>query len=77
MVNQVDTSEPLDIPFSLPEHSALVQAAEFRNVQILRHHTNIKKLEEQLPLAQLVVSDLASCTIEIIADQLLAAIEKL
>ena len=77
VVNQVDTSEPLDIPLSLPEHSALAQAAEFRNAQILRHHTNIKKLEEQLPLAQLVVSDLASCTIEIIADQLLAAIEKL
>jgi hypothetical protein len=77
VVNQVDTSEPLDIPLSLPGHSALVQAAEFRNAQILRHHTNIKKLEEQLPLAQLVVSDLASCTIEIIADQLLAAIEKL
>ena len=77
VVNQVDTSEPLDIPTSLPERSALAQAAEFRNAQILRHHTNIKKLEEQLPLAQLVVSDLASCTIEIIADQLLAAIEKL
>ena len=77
VVNQVDTSEPLDIPISLPERSALAQAAEFRNAQILRHHTNIKKLEEQLPLAQLIVSDLASCTIEIIADQLLAAIEKL
>jgi anion-transporting ArsA/GET3 family ATPase len=77
VVNQVDTSEPLDIPISLPERSALAQAAEFRNTQILRHHTNIKKLEEQLPLAQLIVSDLASCTIEIIADQLLAAIEKL
>lgn len=77
VVNQVDTSEPLDIPTSLPERSALAQAAEFRNAQILRHHTNIKKLEEQLPLAQLIVSDLASCTIEIIADQLLAAIEKL
>ena len=77
VVNQVDTSEPLDIPFSLPEHSALVQAAEFRNAQILRHHTNIKKLEEQLPLAQLIVSDLAACTIEIIADQLLAAIEQI
>jgi len=77
VVNQVDTSAPLDIPLSLPEHSALAQAAEFRNAQILRHHANIKKLEEQLPLAQLIVSDLASCTIEIIADQLLAAIEKL
>lgn len=77
VVNQVDTSAPLDIPLSLPEHSALAQAAEFRNAQILRHHTNIKKLEEQLPLAQLIVSDLASYTIEIIADQLLAAIEKL
>jgi len=77
VVNQVDTSEPLDIPISIPERSALAQAAEFRNAQILRHHTNIKKLEEQLPLAQLIVSDLASCTIEIVADQLLAAIEKL
>ena len=77
VVNQVDTSDLLDIPLSLPGHSALAQAAEFRNAQILRHHTNIKKLEEQLPLAQLIVSDLASCTIEIIADQLLAAIEQI
>jgi len=77
VVNQVDTSQPLDIPLSLSEHSALAQAAEFRNAQILRHHTNVKKLDEQLPLAQLIVSDLASCTIEIIADQLLVAIEKL
>ena len=77
VVNQVDTSDLLDIPLSLPGHSALAQAAKFRNAQILRHHTNIKKLEEQLPLAQLIVSDLAACTIEIIADQLLAAIEKL
>ena len=77
VVNQVDTSDLLDIPLSLPGHSALAQAAEFRNAQILRHHTNIKKLEEQLPLAQLIVSDLAACTIEIIADQLLAAIEQI
>lgn len=77
VVNQVDTSELLEIPHSLPEHSALAQAAEFRNAQILRHHTNIKKLNEQLPLAQLIVSDLAACTIEIIADQLLAAIEQI
>ena len=77
VVNQVDTSQPLDIPLSLSEHSALAQAAEFRNAQILRHHTNVIKLDEQLPLAQLIVSDLASCTIEIIADQLLVAIEKL
>ncbi len=77
VVNQVDTSEPLDIPLSLSEHSALAQAAEFRNAQILRHHMNIKKLDEQLPLAQLIVPDLESCTIENIADQLLAAIEKL
>jgi arsenite-transporting ATPase len=77
VVNQVDTSELLEIPHLLPEHSALAQAAEFRNAQILRHHTNIKKLEEQLPLAQLIVSDLAACTIEIIADQLLAAIEQI
>jgi anion-transporting ArsA/GET3 family ATPase len=77
VVNQVDTSAPLDIPLSLPERSALAQAAEFRNAQILRHHTNIKKLEEQLPLAQLIVSDLTSCTVEIIADQLLAAIEEI
>jgi anion-transporting ArsA/GET3 family ATPase len=77
VVNQVDTSAPLDIPLSLPEHSALAQAAEFRNAQILRHHANIKKLEEQLPLAQLIVSDLTSGTVEIIADQLLAAIEKI
>ena len=76
-MNQVDTSDLLDIPLSLPGHSALAQAAEFRNAQILRHHTNIKKLEEQLPLAQLIVSDLAACTIEIIADQLLAAIEQI
>jgi anion-transporting ArsA/GET3 family ATPase len=77
VVNQVDTSEPLHLPLSLPQNSALAQAGEFRNAQILRHRTNIMKLEEQLPLAQLVVSELSPCTIENVAAQLLAAIEAL
>jgi hypothetical protein len=77
VVNQVDTSAPLHLAPSLPQNSALAQAGEFRNAQILRHRTNIAKLTEQLPLAHLVVSDLASCTIENVADQLLVAIEAL
>lgn len=77
VVNQVDTAAELVIPQSLPQNSALVQAGEFRNAQILRHHTNIAKLSEQLPLAQLIISDLPSITIENVADQLLAAIEAL
>ena len=77
VVNQVDTYTPLHLPLSLPQHSALAQAGEFRNAQILRHRTNITKLEEQLPLAQLVVSQLSACTIENVADQLLVAIEAL
>jgi len=77
VVNQVDTSQPLHLPLSLPQNSALAQAGEFRNAQILRHRTNITKLEEQLPLAQLVVSELSPCTIENVAAQLLAAIEAL